>query len=284
MGFALTLVVLGIFGRYLDTNSTYHPTSQDLSILTDVFSKQRSTFAQDRKAEQFKQGILSNSKNAVFEVSLGAGECKTFLAMLLPNSSLSVKHEVTGEGKDRAKIKTSSGINFHTGELCAGNKPVKVALTLTATDNASPYIVETYFSSRQIFGSDVSETRTAIVHVSQLTLVRPKNYDTNNKYFVHVFSDEVNRGSAARALAILLENGFKTRPHIEQDSNMAGWKQQGNGILAGSGEGTQGKAVEVRRLLKPILSNERLEIYTNGENPDLTSMDGKTLALFLSGE
>jgi hypothetical protein len=64
----------------------------------------------------------------------------------------------------------------------------------------TPFIVETYFSSRQIFGQDGKATDTAIVAAEMLTPVRPKGYETNKKYFVHVFSDANNRGVAARSL------------------------------------------------------------------------------------
>lgn len=284
MVFALALVVLGIVGQTVNSKPSNTATSEDLTVLTDVFAKRRTEYAQDRKADKFKQGILSSSSNETFEVSLETGECKTFLAMLLPSHQLELRHSIQGLGKDEVRIDISSGLNFQTGDICAGSSPAVVALTLSVKDGASPYIVETYFSIQRLYGPLGTQTNTAIVDASQLTRVRPRNYESNQEFFVHVFSDAANRGRASRALAILQENGFDTRPHIEEGANMAGWRQNGNGIVAGDGEGTEGKAVEIRRLLREILDPERLEIYSNGENPDLTSMGGKTLAVFLSGE
>jgi hypothetical protein len=124
----------------------------------------------------------------------------------------------------------------------------------------------------------------AIVAPEMLTPIRPKDYDVNRKYFVHVFSDPINRAAAARAFAILQENGFVVRPHIEDGANMAGWQQRGNGIVAGDGEGTQERALEIKRLLKGLKVDRRLQIYRNDENNDLAPMGGKTLALFFSGK
>ncbi len=284
MGFALFLVVLGIFGRFLDRHSIYTPNSQDISLLSDAFGKKRAEFAGDRKPDQFKQGILKSTQSASFDVDLSPGECKTVLAMVLPTNNLDMSKAIDGPGKEKVSIKSSSGLNFQTGELCAGPSAATVKLTLSTTDGDTPFIVETYFSSRQIFGQDGKATDTAIVAAEMLTLVRPKGYETNQKYFVHVFSDANNRGDAARALAILQDNGFSVRPHIEEGANMAGWGQKGNGIVAGDGEGTQERALEIRRQLKGVIPDAKLQIYVNDENHDLASMGGKTLAVFLSGK
>ncbi len=282
MGFSLLLVILGMVGRYLDRYSAYAPNSQDISLLSDAFRQKRAEFAGDRKPDQFKQGILKKGEVTSFEVALSPGECKTVLAMVLPTSSLEMGTVVDGGTKSGASVKTSSGFNFQTGELCAGSAAANVKFTLSITGEATPYIVETYFSSKEILGLDGKPTGEAIVDAAMLTPVVPKNYELNHKYWVHVFSDRSNRGAAGRALAILQGNGFQVRAHIEEGANMAGWKQKGSGIVAGSGDGTSDRALEIRKLLRAVASDNKLQIYSNRENPNLGTMGGRTLAVFFA--
>lgn len=202
--------------------------------------------------------------------------------MVLPTNNLDMNKIVDGPGKDAVSIKSSSGFNFQTGELCAGSRAASVKLTLSTAEGITPYIVETYFSSREILGQDGQPTGRSIVSTGVLTLVRPRDYELNRKYFIHIFSDASNRGVAARALAMLQENGFEVRPHIEAEANMAGWEQKGSGIVAGDGDGTHERAFEVRKLLKGLVPDAKLQIYSNGENSNLTFMGGKTLAVFLA--
>src|SRR6266404_7792106 len=134
MGFALLLVVLGIFGRFLDKYSSYAPNSQDISLLTDAFAKKRAEFAGDRKPDQFKQGILKSKRTVSFDVDLSPGECRTVLAMVLPTNTLEMVHAIDGPGKESVSMKSSSGLNFQTGELCSGSAIATVKLTLSTPD------------------------------------------------------------------------------------------------------------------------------------------------------
>ena len=286
MGFAVVLVVLGGYFNTAGENgpSTETPTNDDLIALRAVFATTAPGLVGDRSALQRRDGILSSGESVTVDVSLAPGECQTFLAMLLPGRRLEVQHRVGGVGESDVTVARSGSIDYQQRELCAGSRPGEIALTTVATERPSPYVTATYFSSRMSYDADGVPTGDMLVDVSQVTPVRPVGFEENQEFFVHVFSDATNRGDAARAVAILLENGFPTRPHIEDGANMVGWQQSGNGIVAGSGEGTQGKAVDIRRLLGPIISRERLEIYANGENNALLSMGGKALAVFLSGE
>ena len=282
MAFSLALLLIGGYFNIIDIcPSTESATSDDLVALNAVFEREYPALVGDRSAILKQDGLLLRNESTTFVVALRAGECHTFLAMALPGRSLEVRRG--GEEQGDVTV-TSSGINYQQYELCTENRPAEVTLVVSVGDRPSPYVAATYFTSRQMYGADGRSTGLVAMDVTQITPVQPEGFEDNQEFFVHVFSDEANRGYAARALAILNENGFSTRAHIEDGANMAGWLQRGNGIVAGSGEGTQGKAVDIRRLLSPVVSSERLEIYRNEENADLVSMFGRTLAVFMSEE
>jgi hypothetical protein len=279
MAFAIVLVVLGVAGRYIDRPAERQVTA-DLSVLTDVFARKRAELANDRKPDQFKQGIVTRGEPVSFPVSLLSGECKTFLAMVLPENQLDLTHKVSGAGAADVTFQISSGVNFATGEMCAGVKPASVELFLSAKSGSSPFIAETYFSLRRLLGSDGKFTSEEIVAVETLQHVRPENYDANKKFFVEVFADQPNRGLAARVMVLLEEHGFEVGQHFEEGANMVGWEGRGNGIVAG--DETFEKAHEIQALLKPLIAESRLTIAKSGARVELPTMGKNTLAIFLS--
>jgi hypothetical protein len=62
---------------------------------------------------------------------------------------------------------------------------------------------------------------------------------------------------------------------------MAGWEQKGNGIVAGDDEGTQERALEIRRQLKGVIPDAKLQIYTNDENHELAPMGGNACGVLI---
>ena len=298
MAFSLVLVTLGIVGRYLD-NVSLDSRNSDLDTesvtpdsisrtaflsLSELLKESRAKLVEGRAPKLSKIGILSPSANEFFHVPLESGECNTILALVLPGDKFEVTHgandvdhvDVTVDG-------VSADGHYRKMEVCTGVEPASVTFTITTRSSFIPFVVESYFSRRDLYDPDGTRTPISIVDPSQLKPVRPPDYEKNQEYTVHVYSDGMNRGVAARAFAMLQEHGFNTIAHLEPHANMVGWNKTSSGIVAGTGEGTAERGLAIREVLRPIVAGDRLTLYKTGKNPGLVTMDGKLLGVFVAG-
>jgi hypothetical protein len=154
MTFALVLVLLGILGRYLDSETTAN--SQNSLLFREAFGEKRARVVGDSKPDQHKEGILKRGEKATVWISLVPGECYTILAMAA--NTLEVHKHIESPDNDKVTMKTSSEEpTFRASEICTGLAPVRLSLTLSTNEGDTPYIVESFSGGRNSAGFKTSD-------------------------------------------------------------------------------------------------------------------------------